>query len=82
MPCLIEARYAGEGDDAIPADRIVIGLHDSSLTGNEQKFRTVNQLRTDLWLRPGRYRVRVSGADGQIVNTQNITVASTKERTS
>lgn len=81
MPCLIEARYAGEGDDAIPADRIVIGLHDSSLTGNEQKFRTVNQLRTDLYLRPGRYRVRASGADGQIVNTQNITVASTKERT-
>lgn len=81
MPCLIEARYAGEGDDAIPADRIVIGLRDSSLTGNEQKFRTINQLRTDLYLRPGRYRVRASGADGQIVNTQNINVTSNRERT-
>ncbi|WP_313912969.1 hypothetical protein [Tahibacter sp.] len=85
MPCMIEARYIGEGDDAIPADRIVIGLSDSSLTGSERKFRTVNQLRTDLYLRPGRYRVRASGADSQVVNTQNITVAgstvgSSKER--
>lgn len=78
MPCLIEARYAGDGDDAIPADRIVIGLQDSSLTGSERKFRTVSQLRTDLYLRPGRYRVRASGADNQIVNTQNITVAGGK----
>lgn len=78
MPCLIEARYAGDGDDAVPADRIVIGLQDSSLTGSERKFRTVNQLRTDLYLRPGRYRVRASGADSQVVNTQNITVASGK----
>ncbi|GMV31331.1 MAG: hypothetical protein AMXMBFR59_34560 [Rhodanobacteraceae bacterium] len=26
MPGLMEARYIGEGDDAVPADRIVIGL--------------------------------------------------------
>ncbi|HSX60000.1 MAG TPA: hypothetical protein VLF18_07370 [Tahibacter sp.] len=80
MPCLIEARYIGEGDDAIPADRIVFGLQDSSLTGSERKFRTVDQLRTDLYLRPGRYRVRASGADNQIVNTQNITVGTNPQR--
>ncbi|MBL8299119.1 MAG: hypothetical protein JNN30_12340 [Rhodanobacteraceae bacterium] len=78
MPCLVEARYASEGDDAIPADRIVIGLQDSSLTGSERKFRKVNDLRTDLYLRPGRYRVRASGADNQIVNTQIITVGSSE----
>ena len=78
MPCLIEARYTGEGDDAIPADRIVIGLQDSSLTGSERKFRKVDDLRTDLYLRPDRYRVRASGADNQIVNTQIINVGSSK----
>lgn len=80
MPCLLEARYQGEGDDAVPADRIVIGLRDTSLSNTEQKFRTVDQLRTDLYLRPGKYRLRASNAENQIVVTQNITVGN-RERT-
>lgn len=80
MPCLIEARYSGDGDDAVPADRIVIGMPDSKLTNSEQKFRTIDQLKADLYLRPGRYRVRASGADNQIVNTQNINVGAARER--
>ncbi|TDR43231.1 hypothetical protein DFR29_107244 [Tahibacter aquaticus] len=76
MPCLLEARYQGDGDDAIPADRIVIGLRDNSLSNTEQKFRTIDQLRTDLYLRPGKYRLRATNADNQVVTTQNITVGN------
>lgn len=76
MPCLLEARYQGDGDDAVPADRIVIGLRDNSLSNTEQKFRTIDQLRTDLYLRPGKYRLRAINADNQTVTTQNITVGN------
>jgi hypothetical protein len=76
MPCLLEARYIGDGEDAVPADRIVIGLSDSSLSNSEQKFRTISQLKADLYLRPGRYRLRAIGADNQVITTQNINVGS------
>lgn len=76
IPCLLEARYIGEGDDAIPADRIVIGMRDARLGNTEQKFRTMQGVRTTLYLRPGRYRLRASGADNQVVTTQNINVAA------
>ena len=79
LPCLLEARYIGEGDDAIPADRIVIGMRDTRLGSTEQKFRTPQDLRTTLYLRPGRYRLRASGADNQVVTTQNITVGADRK---
>ena len=81
IPCLLEARYIGEGEDAIPADRCVIGLRDSRLGDTEHKFRTTQGMRTAMYLRPGRYRLRASGADNQVVTTQNITVTAAPDKT-
>ena len=80
MPCMLEARYAGEGDEAIPADRAVLGMVDSRSSNTEQKFRTSQQLRTDMYLRPGRYRLRATGPDNAVIATQNITVAPPREK--
>lgn len=50
LPCLAEARHAGEGDDAIPADQFVM------LAAGEAA--------TPLYLAPGKYRLRLLGNDG------------------
>ncbi|MCQ4167126.1 hypothetical protein [Tahibacter harae] len=79
MPCLLEARYAGDGDDAVPADRIVIGLPDAKISDLENRLRTTDDIQTDLYLRPGRYRLRAISAENQVISTQNINV-SNRER--
>jgi len=42
LPCAIEARYAGEGDAAIPADRLLVEQGGGPVV---------------LFLRPGEYRI-------------------------
>lgn len=59
IPCVIDALRANEPDDAIAADRYAF------LGANET---------TTLYLRPGRYRLRVSTADRRILSERPITV--------
>ncbi|MEW9623506.1 hypothetical protein [Rhodanobacter geophilus] len=75
FPCLVEARYADESDDAIPADRMVLdrvplfGTLDMRMTINAQGVPG-----SDLYLRPGKYRLRFSAEDGDPLYHRNITV--------
>ncbi|HET6552299.1 MAG TPA: hypothetical protein VFG49_02070 [Dyella sp.] len=59
LPCVVEARYANESDDAIPADRYTFLTDDSINT---------------LYLRPGEYRVVAKDREGRIVGQRNLTV--------
>lgn len=61
FPCLVEAHYADEPDDALAADRYVF-LERSS--GNS------------LWLRPGQYRLRGVDAMGKPLSERSIQVES------
>ncbi|MGA8278998.1 MAG: hypothetical protein WB784_12540 [Rhodanobacteraceae bacterium] len=65
-PCLIEARYAGEGDDAIPADRVVLDRIDKISVESS----------SDLYLRPGRYRLTATDIDNQVFTRRNIDVGT------
>ncbi|GAB3784801.1 hypothetical protein [Dyella agri] len=75
FPCLVEARYADESDDAIPADRMVldraplVGTLDMLVTANVQGVPG-----SDLYLRPGKYRLRFSAENGDPLYHRNITV--------
>lgn len=74
-PCLVEARYADESADAIPADRMV--LDQASLTISSHVRVNSNEQGTptgDLYLRPGKYRLRYSSEDGSRIYQQNIVV--------
>ena len=74
-PCLVEARYADEGTDAIPADRMVL---------DPLPFRPTEQDRirqsssaapaADLYLRPGKYNMTFSAEDGAVLYRQKIMV--------
>jgi hypothetical protein len=57
MPCVVEAHYATEPDDAISADRYTFLQAD---TGNT------------LYLFPGHYRLRAWGLNGQTLGTKSI----------
>ncbi|MGN2252402.1 hypothetical protein ACFWZ4_03440 [Frateuria sp. GZRe12] len=59
FPCLVEARYADEADDAVAADRYVF------LEGGSNNT---------LWLRPGRYRLRSMNAAGKVLTERPMQV--------
>jgi hypothetical protein len=59
LPCVVEARYANESDDAIPADRYV--------------FRADNNINT-LYLWPGQYKVITRDREGRKLSERNVTV--------
>lgn len=58
-PCLLEAHYAGEDDDATAADRYLF----------------LQQGRNFLYLHPGKYRLCTIDAHGIIVNEQTVQVS-------
>lgn len=62
FPCVIEARYASESDDAIPADRYVL------LTDN---------VMNSLYLWPGEYRISSRDREGRKLSERKLTVEKT-----
>jgi hypothetical protein len=75
-PCLVEAYYSDEGDDAIPADRLILNLASAVDTGAHIPVYTSNQdtPSADLYLRPGKYRVVFSSGNGHVLHRENIVV--------
>ena len=74
-PCMVEARYAGEPDEAIPADRAVIEFK-GRLVGYEDKVRQSSDPfpTVQLWLRPGTYTLLARDRTNQPRDRQQITV--------
>lgn len=67
LPCLAEARYAAEGDDAIPADQFVVLAND--------------EMSTPLYLAPGRYRLRLIGKEGTPLTERELSVPAAQAGT-
>lgn len=73
-PCLVEARYADEGDDAIPADLMVLDPVPLNAVGNERiRFHQAAPV-SDLYLRPGKYKLTYSDQDGRQLFRQDIVI--------
>ena len=68
LPCLAEARPAGEGDDAIPSDQFL--MLDAA------------DVATPLFLSPGTYRMRLTGSDGGTLVERSLQVPSPSTTTS
>lgn len=76
-PCLVEARYANEGDDAIPADRMVFDPIPELTPQPMQKMRPADGASaSELYLRPGQYRLSASDTEGRTLSRQTITVTA------
>ena len=78
LPCLIEARYADEGDDAIPADRVRLAPSDS--TGFSERVNVVisHDATGDLFLRPGRYHLSATDARNRVLFTRDISIGKSE----
>jgi hypothetical protein len=59
LPCLIEARHAGENDKAVPADRVLVERDAAQVV---------------LFLAPGKYRVSAVDASGSVFQRTNLQV--------
>ncbi|MEO8777722.1 MAG: hypothetical protein ABI389_03535 [Rhodanobacter sp.] len=79
FPCLVEARYAGEGDDAIPADRAVLDPVPLNAIPSERVDSSGVAPFSDLYLRPGTYRLTYTDVNGSTLFSQNITVKNQKD---
>ena len=80
-PCMVAARYADEGDDAIPADRMVLDpvplttIDDIKITQGDYSTPT-----GQLYLRPDhRYKLTITDERGQRIGSQPITVRTPGE---
>lgn len=79
-PCLIEARYSHEGDDAIPADRLLLDLEPMEMSESHVALysSTQNVPSGNLYLRPGAYRLKFITKSDKIVHQENIVVPDTQ----
>lgn len=76
-PCMVSARYADEGDDAIPADRMVLDPVPLMKVGEIEITSSVSSMPVgQLYLRPGRYRLTVTDAEGHLLSTTSITAGA------
>jgi hypothetical protein len=75
FPCLIEARYVGESEDAIPADRIVLDAVVQNITPDPRVTVNHNVSVEELYLRPGNYVLTSRGIDNHLLNRLAIKVA-------
>jgi hypothetical protein len=76
LPCLIEARYANEGDDAVAADRTVLDIveHKGAL---EQRMTVGHaEAQSRLFLRPGSYRLTATDLDNHTLFARDIVVGN------
>ena len=76
FPCLIEARYAGDQDDAVAADRVVLNVIDPNTPINERVLTNQGSAVSALYLYPGAYRVSALDRLGRVVTSRNIEVGT------
>lgn len=76
FPCLVEARYADEGNDAIPADRMVLDPLPATATLNDRVRHGQSAPSGELYLRPGKYRLSISDENARTLFRQNISISA------
>ena len=74
FPCMIEARYADEGPDSIPADRAIISVIDPNATASERIVAFHGTATSRLYLRPGKYRLTAMDRMGHTVGGRDVEI--------
>jgi hypothetical protein len=76
-PCMVEARYVGDPDEAIPADRAVIEFKGRiAAFGDKVRQSSDPYPVTELWLRPGKYEILARDLSNQPRHRQQIDVSA------
>lgn len=80
FPCMVEARYASEGNDAIPADRVVLDPVPLNAVPSDRVRSGGAAPASELYLRPGKYRVVYSDENNATLFSQNVTIRDRNPR--
>jgi hypothetical protein len=76
FPCLVEARYADEGADGIPADRVILNVIDPNAP-TQNRFVSFHGTATgQLFLRPGKYHLSAMDRQGHNLFGRDVTIAA------
>ena len=78
FPCLIQAFYANEGDDAVAADRTVLNTVDPNAPMSQRVLNGQGDAQSVLFLRPGKYRLTATDRRNHVVFSRDIVGAKTK----
>jgi hypothetical protein len=82
FPCVVQARYADEREDAVPADRMVLAPAPLTTIGDTGVFRdNADLVAGELYLRPGGYVLTATDENGHAVGHRTIEVAADKTST-
>jgi hypothetical protein len=73
-PCLVEARYAAEGDDAVAADRLVFDPPPSYAKADDGVRPGGGVSVSELYLRPGRYRLLATDVQGRVISRRSVSI--------
>lgn len=76
FPCMVEARYANEGDDAVAADRAVLNVIDPNAPMSQRILANHGSAQSRLYLYPGTYRLSATDSRGRTVTSQSVTIAA------
>lgn len=74
LPCLIEAHYDNEGEDAVAADRVVLNAVAANTPMSEHEPAGSGGAHSRLYLYPGSYRLTAVDRDGQILAARKISI--------
>jgi len=75
FPCMIEAHYTDEGEDAVPADRAVLNVIDPNAPMSQRVLENHGSAQSRLYLYPGTYHLTATDGRGRTVASQSITIA-------
>jgi hypothetical protein len=76
FPCLIEAHYANEGDDAVAADRVLLNIMQPGTDMADRVQTDPGTVKSRLFLRPGKYRINALDRSNRIITSREVTVAA------
>jgi hypothetical protein len=79
FPCLIEARYANEGEDAIAADRVRMNVVSEDASTANRIVSHHGEAQAELFLRPGAYRLTGMDKSGHTLSSHDISIVAGKE---
>ena len=75
IPCLVEARYADEGADAIPADRVILNVIDENSPMSNRLVSFHGNATGRLFLRPGKYHLTAMDQQGHNVLARDVEIS-------
>jgi hypothetical protein len=76
FPCLIEARYANESDDAVAADRTVLNIVDPNTPADQRILSGHTQTQSRLYLRPGNYHLKATDRINRPLLVRDISIGT------